>query len=143
MPITIKMSNKQQTSIRVQTQYSATDQSKKDIMRYKLDKIIKKYDRSNYFHVGPRRELIQIAVKLVDEFEQKQNERRKIARLESEINIMKNQLENSEERLNETQNELVQMSNICKTLTQELEDNVKSLDDIRHIVNKKRTYSSI
>jgi len=35
------------------------------------------------------------------------------------------------------------MSNICTTLTHELEDNVKLIDDIRHIVNKKRTYSSI
>lgn len=139
------MTSKQQGSFTqssgTQHVYSGLQPNK--IVSGKISKIIRAYNCSNYFHVGPRRELMTIATTLLEENDNNLNARKKIARLESELNVSQKQLELTQNKLSVAQNELERVLSVCNNLTDELEDSMNRLDNIREISNKKRTFSEI
>lgn len=139
------MTSKQQSSF-IQSSYSQNIYSglqPNKVIKGKVSKIIGQYNCSNYFHVNPRRELMTIAVNLLAENESNMNAQKKIARLESELNISQKQLELAQNKLSVSESEITRVLSVCNNLTDELEDSMNLLDEIRKIANKKRNFSEI
>lgn len=140
------MTSNQQCSFGQQssgTQYIYSGSHPNKVISGKVSNIIRQYNCSNYFHVAPRRELMSIVTNLLEENNCNLNARRKISRLESELNVSQQQLESVQNKLSFVQNELTRAISICNNLTYELEDSITRLDNIHKMSNKKRNFSEI
>ena len=107
------------------------------ITKQKISSIVYKYNHSNYFHVGPRRELMKIALDLES---QNENLKNRLASALDESANTQNKLNDVEDELFESNNELYDTHNYLQVTMAGLNHSQSVLDDIQHVIDsgKKR-----
>jgi DNA repair ATPase RecN len=81
--------------------------------------------------------------RLLDETESTLYSKRKIARLESELSVIQEQLTLTQSQLDQTTKELSHALSVCNNLSDELEDSMNKMEQINELSSKKRSFSEI